>query len=85
MHVPEGRKVLTHDCYLVLKIQCILEKAWVASSTDQMQLHCVAVQDGPRMPGDWTALSAGVWMSCSLPSAYRSPACSDHARASGVN
>lgn len=41
--------MLTHDCYLVLKIQCVLEKAWVASSPDQMQLRCVAVQDGPSM------------------------------------
>lgn len=71
MRVPEGCKVLTHDCYLVFKIQCVLEKAWVASSTDQMQLHCVAVQDrssvawGPDGSECW-GLDAFLFSSSSL-------------------
>lgn len=57
---------------------------WLPALT---RCSCVVLlcRTGPAWPGDWMALSAGVWMWCSLPSAYRSPACFDHARASGVS
>lgn len=56
--------------------------AWLPA-LNKMQLHCVTARDRPKMPGD--DADAGIWVCWSLPPGYRSPACCDYARASGVS